>query len=287
MSIVYDNFESHDRAFNAFFATSIAIVASFLIGGFLASIRFFNNSYAWFVAAILIVTPVIVFVAVANEPEFKTAYYRTWKDKISGRLDQRKILEQFAKRYKIKNWHTKLESMEADGRWHFHADTNYMHRLVDRRDLLISQVYQEYLKRNNELKKAIIAASKNFEDACTELQFAESAEANAKKMLEVAEPPAGIYNQRQEYGAILKRLNECMKNRNEANRIVQTLRQETNQLLDDFKETIYRIVKIYYIRYSKYTELAIKKINRINGLKYAIMDMPEPRIRLNNLERKE
>lgn len=278
----YENLEEHDRAFNTLFLTSIAVVLAFLIGGVLVVNGFFENSASWFVLTILIVAPVVVFVAVSNEPEFKAAYYRTWKDKICGKKDQNKILEQFAKRYKIKNWRTKLESMEADGRWHFHADTSYMHRLVDRRDFLISQVYQEYLDLGSEIKKTRIAAEKLFNDACDELHFAEDAERNAKQLLELTETPAGIYNQRQEYSEALKKLGDCKRNKNEAGYRLQRLTQEEIQLKDNFRETVYRIAKIYYIRYSKYTESAIKKINQINGLKYAIMDMPEPKIRLKN-----
>lgn len=283
----YNNFEYHEHSFNTIFATSIVVAVSLLIGGSLASVGFFNNSNTWFVFLILVAVPIIVFIALSGESEFKTAYYKTWRDRIAGRFDQRKILRQFARQYKIKNWKTKLEKIEADGRWNFHADTNYMRGLAEQRDLLLSQIHQEYLNKLNDQNKIIIEARRVLANANVELDMAKKKENNAKTLLDAAKSSGEVYKQRQNYDDKMREANVLEEVRNDAEHRLKALEQDKDNLHDNYQDIIYRVAKIYYARYSKYTEHAIRKINRVNGLKYTIADMPEAESWVSNPARKE
>lgn len=287
MFTTYEKFEHHERSSNVIFVTFITIVISLFIGGFLASIDFFNNFSMWFVLLILIFAPVIVFIASSRDAEIKTAYYKTWCDKIAGRLDQHKILVQFARQYKIKNWRTRLEDIEADGRWNFHADTIYMHRLADHRDLIISKIYQEYLNMSTEQRKRIIEANRIVVDTSIKYETAKKNEIMVKGLLDSAKSSGEIYKQRQNYSDAMREVNTCEVAKNDALHRLRELERDRENLLESYKSVIYRIMKIYYNRYAKYTETAIRKINQINGLKYTIVDMPSPEIWAQNPERND
>ena len=62
---------------------------------------------------------------------------------------------------------------------------------------------------------------------------------------------------------------------NNAEHELEKLNEEKSAILESYRDTIYRVNKVYQNRYRNYTESAIKKINRINGLKYTIDEMPE------------
>lgn len=283
----YESFESHEHGFNTFFATSVSCAVCLAIGGFLASVNFFNNSSSWVIFSILVLIPIIVYIAVSGESEFRTAYYKTWRDRVTGWFDRSKILERFARQYKIQDWRTKVDQIQADGRWNFRADTNYMHRLTEQRDLLLSKVYQEYINEMVKQENAITEARRTLSNAYVELEAAKDAELMAKTLVEDAKSSGEIYKQRQNYSA--KRANHSVAARSkiDAEHRLQEVEREARKILDNYKATTYRIKKIFYARYAKYTESAIKKINRVNGLKYTIIDMPEAETWANNPARKE
>ena len=283
----YENFEAHEHSFNTFFATSLSCIICLAIGGLLATTDFFASSGSWVIFAILVLTPIVVFVAVSGESEFRTAYYKTWRDKITGWLDRSKILERFAKQYKIQNWKTKLEQIEVDGRWNFRADTNYMHRLAEQRDLILSKIYQEYINKMVAQENAITEARRNLSNAYVELEAAKDAESMAKDLMDEAKSSGEIYKQRQNYNSKRNAHSIAARNKIDAEHRLQEVEREAKKILDNYKATTYRIKKIFYSRYAKYTESAIKKINRINGLKYTIIDMPEAEPWANNPARKE
>ncbi len=272
---VYGDFEKHEQNFNTFFSTTSVAVISLLIGGVLASLNFFNNTVTLFVLLILIAAPVTTFLMVFNESEFKTAYYKTWRDKFAGKCDQRKILRQFAKQYKIKNWRTKLDKIEADGRWNFRIETNYMANLTRQRDLLISRVNQEYARLLTAQNKRIITAKNEIANTKVETEMAKKKENNVKKMLDGANLPGETYKQRQNYAQSLSSVASCEQNENNAECNLRMTEQDEKELGNSYREFVYRIEKVYNARYEKYANSAIKKINRVNGLKYTIVDMPK------------
>ncbi|MDO4889235.1 MAG: hypothetical protein Q4A25_00880 [Candidatus Saccharibacteria bacterium] len=283
----YEDFESHEHAFNTFFATSLSCAICLIIGGLLALADFFSSSNSWIVFIVLVLIPLIVFVAVSGESEFRTAYYKTWRDKITGWLDRSKILRRFAKQYRIKDWKTKLDQIEADGRWNFHADTNYMHRLTEQRDLLLSRIYQEYLNKMAAQENIITEANRALSNTYVELETVKRTEEIAKTLMEDAKSSGELYKQRQNYSA--KRIEHSIATRAkiDAEHHLQEMEREAQKITDNYRATTYRVKKIFYARYAKYTESAIKKINRINGLKYTIIDMPEAETWVNNPAGKE
>lgn len=287
MSKVYSQFEHHERNFNIVFSTSVAAAISLLLGGFFTSTGFFNNSSTWVVFLVLVAAPVITFIATSGNSEFRTAYYKTWQDRTNGLIDQRKILEQFARKYNIDSWKSKLKSFEADGRWNFRADTSYMHYLTEQRDLLLSQVYQEYQNALTEQNKTIIDAKQALANAMIEVNNAKREETEAKELLNSAKSSGEIYKQRQYHESKAKEtaLKEMLKN--SAEHQLKKDEQAKDKLHDDYHEVVYRITKIYYARYAKYTESAIKKINHVNGLRYTIVDMPDAESWINKPARKE
>lgn len=283
----YSNFKSHEHNFNTFFSTSVACVVSLLIGGLLAPTNFFNSTNSWFVFLLLVVFPMIVFVAVAGEAEFRTAYYKTWQDKITGKIDQSKILKRFAKQYKIKNWRVKVDQIDADGRWNFRADTNYMHRLTEQRDLLLSEAYEEYIDLIKRQDSVIIEAKRVLSNMYVELEAAKGAKAIVKGYLDDAKSSGEKYKQRRDYDQKVVAHSLSAEAKIDAEYQLEEAEKEKKTIFDNYKNTVYQIKTIFYGRYSRYTEYAIKKINKINGLKYTIIDMPSTESWLNNENRKE
>ncbi len=272
---VYGNFEKHEQDFNTFFATITTAVISLLIGGILIALNFFNNPVTMFVLLILVAAPVVTFIMLYNESEFKTAYYKTWRDKFAGKRDRRKILKQFAKRYKIKSWRTKLDRIKVDGRWNFRIETNYMANLTRQRDLLISRVNQEYARLLTVQDKRIIAAKNEIINTKVETEIAKKEENNIKKLLDGANLPGETYKQRQNYAQSLRSVASCERSENNAECNLRMIEQGKKELDNSYREFVYRIEKIYNARYEKYANSAIKKINCVNGLKYTIVEMPK------------
>lgn len=272
---IYGNFEKHEQDFNTFFATITTAVISLLIGGILIALNFFNNPVTMFVLLILVAAPVVTFIMLYNESEFKTAYYKTWRDKFAGKRDRRKILKQFAKRYKIKSWRTKLDRIKVDGRWNFRIETNYMANLTRQRDLLISRVNQEYARLLTVQDKRIIAAKNEIINTKVETEIAKKEENNIKKLLDGANLPGETYKQRQNYAQSLRSVAGCERSENNAECNLRMIEQEKKELDNSYREFVYRIEKIYNARYEKYANSAIKKINCVNGLKYTIVEMPK------------
>lgn len=283
----YESFESHEHGFNTFFATSLSCVVCLAIGCLLSLTDFFDSSSSWIVFAILVLIPMIVFIAVSGESEFRTAYYKTWRDRIIGWLDRSKILERFARQYNIRDWKTKLDQIEVDGRWNFHADTNYMHRLAEQRDLFLSKIHQEYLNKMAKQENVVTESKRTLSNAYVDLESAKDAEAIAKNLVDDAKSPGEIYKQRQNYYSKKEACNAAERAKNNAEHLLQEMERELDKITDNYKSTTYRVTKIYYSRYAKYTESAIKKINKINGLKYVIVDMPETETWANNPAGKE
>ena len=274
----YEQFEQHEHNFNVLFATSLATIISLGIGGWLATKNFFNNSATWFIVAILVAVPLIVFIATSKDSELKVAYYKTWRDKLTGILDQYKILERFARQYKISDWRMKIDSIEVDGRWNFHADTNYMHKLANQRDLILSQLKQEYQTIFADQNKILIEADRNVKAAEINCAAAQKQVEDTSRALNKAKTSAAAFQLSQDYTASISRLNSYELAKNDALHRLNQLRQDQEKLTNNYNSMFYRITQIYYGRYVKYTEKAIRKINQINGLKYSIVDMPKSEV---------
>ena len=273
MSKVYQGFIEHEHGFNTFFATSIAIIISAIIGNTMSSVGFFKQVNACLAILPLVAFPIIVFVAHIGESEIKTAYYKSWRDKITGKVDQRKILQRFAKQYKIADWHIKPENIEADGRWNFHADTRYMRELIDQRGLLLSNIHQDFASAVSAKNDEIITAKEAVSNANIDLINETNIKKNIEELLKSAKSYDEKYQQMCKRDAEIKKINSLEKAKNEAEHDLEKREQEKAAILKEYKNTVYRVKKIFYNRYTKYTESAVKKINRVNGLRFEVLDM--------------
>ncbi len=272
----YNSFRLHGHLFNLLFSTSIAVAISLLLGEFLNEWEIFPKytgslSGFW----LLIIIPIAVFVAGAANSEVRVAYFRTWHDLLRSRLDQKKILKQFARQYNISNWRIRINHVDTDGRWNFRAETPYAEHLANQRDLLLNQIYQDYLENLNLLNTETTHAKRNLKDAENELEVAEKLLHNTEKLLEAAKTDGEIYVQRQKYNRLLGKVRDCKEVVNHRQHDLKLIEDAKNALVADLREVNYRVTKVFESRYEKYTERVVKKINRINSLKYHLVGMPK------------
>lgn len=271
----YQKFIDHERTFNLIFATILTTVIVVTIGWLLAMAGFYNNLGTWVSILFLAAVPVIVFFSQYGRTDIKIAYYKIWRDKVKGIIDRRKILQSFAKKYNLSDWHTKLDKMKVDGRWKFHAGTIYMRTLTDERNILINQIHQDCNELITIKNDEIILARRDIENANINLNSAIAAKDNTEKRLELANTAAEQYTEYCNLKQDEKVLQDTRIALNDAEYEVKRLNEEKEAILESYRDTLYRVNRVYQNRYRNYTESAIKKINRINGLKYVIDEMPE------------
>lgn len=272
----FENFRRHRRTFNVVFSTTLAIILSVTIGAVLAWIKaiHWNNPDAVVIILILVVFPIIVFLAVSENTKLKPAYYETWKDRRMGRKDRKKILEQFARQYKIKDWKTKVHNITADGRWKFHANTKYMYVLARERDQALSDLSKEYIKKCEDVNIIIMQSEKDIAGLQLQLEFAEDEQKQRTKRVDEAKSSREVYQQRRDFEDSRRRVAEVEQQLNAEKYDLKTHIEAKNNLDKLYRRACGDIEYFYYDRYSKYMEIAIEKINKINGLRYVVDDMP-------------
>ena len=189
----YEKFIEHERTFNLIFSTVISTLIVVTIGWLLALAGFYDNFGTWVSILFLAAVPVIVFLSQYGRTDIKIAYYKIWQDKTKGIVDRRKNLQNFARKYNLDDWHTKLDKMKVDGRWKFHAGTNYMRTLTDERNNLISQIHQNCNDIIKDKNSEIITAKRDIENANINLKSAVAAKDNTTKRLELAKTAADQY----------------------------------------------------------------------------------------------
>ena len=283
----YEKFVKCAHNFNVFFATTVAVIVSVFIGTLLASWNFFNQPITVAVFIALVAIPLVVYINTSLNSELRTSYFTAWCDRIAGRFDQNKILKQFAHQYKIPNWRSKLQEVEVDGRWNFHAETNYMHRLADQRDLLLSQIHQDFTKQETVQKQIIIEAHRAIVDRSIVYEEAKQKENDFRGLINKAKSPGETFRQRRRLEVATEDRKAKEQAVNDERHYLRSLEQNLEKLRDDYNSVVYRVCKIYYQRYVRYTEYAIKKINKINGLRYSIVDLPSPEKWTKASKRKE
>ena len=271
----YQKFIEHDKAFNITFATILATIIVVTIGWTLALAGFYNEKNTWVSILFLAVVPVIVFLSQYGRTDIKIAYYKTWRDKINGLKDRRKILLNFARKYRLENWRKKLNKIEVDGRWKFHADTIYMKSLADERDILINQIHEDCTRVLEQKNIDIITAKENIKNANITLKGANNSKQNSVELYNLANSPEEKYVQRCNMRQDDKNIHIAEIACSTAEHELMKRYEEKEAILDEYRDTISRVNKVYYNRYRNYAESSVKKINRINGLKYDIEDMPE------------
>ena len=94
-------------------------------------------------------------------------------------------------------------------------------------------------------------------------------------MYEIATSPEEKYVQRCNLRQDNKNVQNAEIAYNTAEHELMKKYEEKEAILDEYRDTISRVNKVYYNRYRNYSESSVKKINRINGLKYEIEAMPE------------
>ena len=273
---VYEDFKKHEHNFNVAFLTIVAIISSLVIGGILLPFGIMETHYIWAVAAVaLIIFPIATFLTADGVTEFRTAFYKKWQDSFKGSVDQKKIIQSFVRKYKIKDYKIKPEEIEADGRWNFCADTNYMRTIVSQRNLLLADLDKEFSDEMTSLEKRIITLEKEHTDRSTELKAVVELKENTEALEKLSKIAAEKYYYREQ---LEEKIGEKL---NADNRVHEALRQcniakkNRENLQEIYNITVSQINKIYNERYVKYTEKAIKKLNRIHGLKYKIADLSD------------
>ena len=272
----FENFRRHRLTFNIVFATALAIILSILIGAILVFVRAirWNNPDTIVVSVVLVVFPIIVFLAVSEGTKLKPAYYEVWKDRRMGRRDRKKILEQFARQYKIKDWKTKVYNIVADGRWKFHANTRYMYMLARERDQALSDLSKEYIKKNEDAAKTITQSEKNIANLELQLRSLEDERMQKERRMNEAKSSGEIYQQRRNFEESCRKMSEVEQQLSAERFDLKTYIEAKNNLDRLYYRSYNDIKNFYYDRYSKYMEIAIEKINKINGLRYVVDDMP-------------
>ena len=271
----YQKFIEHDKAFNITFATILATIIVVAIGWTLALAGFYNEKNTWASILFLAAVPVIVFLSQYGRTDIKIAYYKTWRDRTNGLKDRRKILLNFARKYRLENWRKKLNKIEADGRWKFHAGTNYMKSLADERDILINQIHEDCTRVLKQKNIDIITAKENIKNANITLKGANDSKQYSVELYNLANSPEEKYVQRCNMRQDDKNIHAAEIACSTAEHELMKRYEEKEAILDEYRDTISRVNKVYYNRYRNYAESSVKKINRINGLKYDIEDMPE------------
>lgn len=273
---LYEDFKGHRYHFNLFFSTGAAMIVSLIICVALIWTGVINAERPGSVTVIvfLLLIPVAVFLGVSEKTQLRPAYYEKWKDKHMGRRDRKKILEQFARQYKIKDWKTSIDDIVADGRWKFHANTKYMYQLARDRNQAQNALYREYLQKKKEAKERILNSEKEIKNIEVELDALKAERDGIKVLLEKALSSGEVYQQRRDLEAINGKIitKETQLNEAKTDRDVEIGKEAT---LDKVYVSTFKDISVfYYNRYVKYTEIAVQKINKVNGLRYVIDDMP-------------
>ena len=271
----YQSYANHGRIFNTYFLTILSILVSILAGIILNDIGFLNTNNIGIVLVILIAVPVIVFIANWYNYGLQTAYYKTWRDILQGRIDRNKLLREFARTYHIETWRKKVENIEADGRWNFKANTPYIRSLTEERDSWISLLYQECIDKVADIDKQIIAAKTVNDNDNRDLYLATQAASETESMLKAAKSAAETYFQRQK--VIVKRTTKKDSEQSALNsqHEIHILQIERKNIIDDFCQSATRMIDSYNKRHEKYAESAVKTLNKVNNLHYEIQSIPE------------
>lgn len=254
----------------------MAILSSIIIGACLVLFRILETKYLWIVlSAILVIYPIFVFLASDGNTEFQTAFYKTWRDIFKGKVDQHKIFKSFARKYEIQNYLIRPEEVEADGRWNFLADTNYMRTIVSQRNMLLDDLNKEYNDTLTSLDESIITLEKEYIDRQTDLKTVRNSKERTKTLSDKSKIAAEKYYYREQ---LEEKITEDLLAENEVHEAFRRLniaKKNRDNLKEQYEIIKKQIYKIYNERYAKYTETAIKKLNRIHGLKYKIADISE------------
>ena len=273
---VYDSFKKHEHDFNVAVLSISAMLASITAGAILIAMGILETDYLWMIlAAIFVIIPVVTFVTSDGNTEFKTAFYKTWQDVFVGRIDQRKILQSFVRKYKISNYRIKPKDIEADGRWNFRADTNYMRTIISQRNMLLDDLGKEYSDEIAIVEERIITKEKEYNAEKSKLEAMKTFKDSAQIMEKMSKVAAEKYFYREK---LEEKIIEKLKAENsvhEALRQWNIAKKNKENLEEVYKITVSQINKIFNERYAKYTETAIKKLNRIHGLKFRIADVSE------------
>lgn len=272
----YDLFKKHEHNFNTAIWTVTSVLLSAIIGAIAILLGVLETQNFWAILfAVLIIGPIIIYLTTDGVTEFKTAYYKTWMDVVKGKIDQRKILASFTKRYNIPDYRIKPNEIEADGRWNFRADTKYMRTIIYQRNLLLDDLEKEYKDKYSTATKEIIALEKIYEDRRSDLVAIDGLKENAKTLSKMSKIAAEKYYYREKEQEKISETLDAENRVHESLRDLNIAKKNRDSLTEVYQITVSQINKIYNERYAKYTEKVVRILNKIHGLKYKIADMSE------------
>lgn len=270
----FSKVEESDRSFNVAFSTVVSIVIAVFLTGLVTFLGLYTLPFAWFIYAIIILSPVVTFgIAESQGAEYKMAYYKKWADSILSVLDRKKILKDFTQKYNIRSYRTKVSDIKADGRWHFKVSTDHVRNLIVKRDEILSHLEMDKIQGEAQLNEEIESNELVLDNEKTKRDAQEKEVQILARLLGDAKTTKEIFMQRRDYEIAVKKLNEIKIRINEAQRQVNISKDKKDKLKQKIENAVERAKEYYYLRYQNYTSSAIKEINAINGLKYKIEDM--------------
>lgn len=274
----YQNYASHGRVFNTTLLTLGSMFISLSIAYLMYIFGLFKYEISAWISGVLILIPLLVFVANWFDYSLRIAYYKSWGDRLRGRIDRRKLVRNLIRTYKMDARRKKVEDLEIDGRWNFKTVTTHIKRLTEERDHWVSLLYEECIGKIAEIEKEIIAAKEGNSKDRRDLDLATLIVRDEEKILGQAKSKAEIYYQRQR---LAERREDEKRSEHEvmtSDGVINVLKTEKYATIREFKESAARIIGSYNSRYEVYTEQAVKTLNRINGLRYEIAPMDPPSI---------
>ena len=273
----FESFRKHRVNFNAFFSTTIAIIVSIALCALFIKMGLFSRSNpdVYVVGAIIAVSPVVTFLASYAPHKLRPAYYETWRDRHRARRDKKKILEQFARQYNIPNWREKIDEIKIDKRWNFHANTKYMDLLEYERSVVLNDLRREKAKKIEDINKIIFESEKSVGFAKIDLADADERVKATSKLLNDAKSSGEVYKQRNDYRQSVEHKNMCEKQLCDAEYNLEKTKETKKRIEEVYSKCFLDIVRFYNARYLKYMEIAIDKINKVNGLRYTVDGMPD------------
>lgn len=277
----FERFRKHRVNFNAFFSTTIAILVSISLCALFIKMGLYSRSNpdVYVVSFIIAAIPVVTFLASYAPHKLRPAYYETWRDRYRARKDKRKILEQFARQYNIPNWKEKIDEIKIDKRWNFHANTKYMDLLAYERSVALNDLRRENAQKIEEINKKIFESEKAVGFAKIDLDDAGKKVIETDHLLRTAKSSGEVYKQRNDYRQATEHEKSCEKQLCDAEYNLEKDRETKKKIGEVYDKCFLDIVRFYNARYLKYMEIAIDKINKVNGLRYTVDGMPDMEVK--------
>lgn len=277
----YRQYVTHNRLFNIFFSTTVAIIISVVLGLLLHQTGFITSN--WGVAAIIILLsiPMIIFVKEYQKYEGVIAYHYQWSDCFHGLIDQRAINQDYGKTHNIYDWKQFFAENNPDGRWNYHVNTKYMERLAISRNNILVGIANEYADKRGHIESMIRNTEEEQSNIKLKLQGQLRELESLERKLSTEHPGAQQYHLECERRNCIARINEMYDELTACTQRINNHEAELESHDIAFVAQSNRVKQDYEIRSNKYAKIAIKQIAK-NGLKYEVGSLKKPDYWISN-----